>query len=723
MDKSEQNNKLKKSMSSMVKLRHRKGNYFIVDSTGNVIIKNIHDAIIRKFYRKKEYEILFITEENEFSYINSSGLFFDKYSYKEFDMVCTLVPIYNVYYKIKHGNKYGLINESSNITTGYIFDKIESLRSNTFVLYDIVKLIKNGEVSLIHGRSKDFEESKKYNYIYTPIQPLDKFIICKGGNYGFIDAISFEEIVEPTFRTIEELCNYCKRNIEKYTKDLYITDTKLEFKKIYDPIDDYSYFQDINGILKGKWKECEEFIQDDRTGEVTGYNLLNSNINEKIRINMYGYFYNLFDSREYDIVIHAIANYYIVKKNDKYGLLDDEFHVILNICYKNIRMVHFSEMEDMPLFAVTDEHGTYLYNVETKMQTKTYDSLWWYNYSETFKFKNYLVYEEQGKFGLLSPYGEIISKAKYDLYKFSHDEIYGMRYDNNINLKNGHAYFQEIFHGHKYGFYIENNKFYGRISIDKFDTCIMKGGDYYYYITKVGGKYGLIDRFKREIKMSRLDDLIYADKDRSSIFHGFSHHSVNAPLSSTYLIGRIGNRYNLYSISFAKEAQSTLIVADCEEMEFIVEWDKLDYGIAYVSVRFKKNGVEGYVNEDGEIISCEIYDEVKQIEAEGFYFYLIYRKDKVGLLDYKRKIIFPCQYDDIVDIEASSAKIIESGIERIVKYSIYRPKYNVYNNPASEECDHYSEYAGSYAQEEMGYSDEDIDTIFDGDPDAYWNID
>lgn len=37
--------------------------------------------------------------------------------------------------------------------------------------------------------------------------------------------------------------------------------------------------------------------------------------------------------------------------------------------------------------------------------------------------------------------------------------------------------------------------------------------------------------------------------------------------------------------------------------------------------------------------------------------------------------------------------------------------------------DSYGRYAGSYAQDEMGYSDDDIDTIFDGDPDAYWNID
>lgn len=34
----------------------------------------------------------------------------------------------------------------------------------------------------------------------------------------------------------------------------------------------------------------------------------------------------------------------------------------------------------------------------------------------------------------------------------------------------------------------------------------------------------------------------------------------------------------------------------------------------------------------------------------------------------------------------------------------------------------YDRYNGSYAQDEMGYSDDDIDTIFDGDPEAYWNI-
>lgn len=39
--------------------------------------------------------------------------------------------------------------------------------------------------------------------------------------------------------------------------------------------------------------------------------------------------------------------------------------------------------------------------------------------------------------------------------------------------------------------------------------------------------------------------------------------------------------------------------------------------------------------------------------------------------------------------------------------------------------DYYDEdrYAGSYAHDVEGYSDEDIDAAFEGDQDAYWNID
>ena len=40
-----------------------------------------------------------------------------------------------------------------------------------------------------------------------------------------------------------------------------------------------------------------------------------------------------------------------------------------------------------------------------------------------------------------------------------------------------------------------------------------------------------------------------------------------------------------------------------------------------------------------------------------------------------------------------------------------------------EEPRTYDRYGGSWAQDVEGYSDDDIDTILDGDPSAFWNID
>ena len=53
------------------------------------------------------------------------------------------------------------------------------------------------------------------------------------------------------------------------------------------------------------------------------------------------------------------------------------------------------------------------------------------------------------------------------------------------------------------------------------------------------------------------------------------------------------------------------------------------------------------------------------------------------------------------------------------------PDYTPYIDPAEfyEEEQTYDCYNGSYAQDVEGWSDQEIDEVFDGDPEAYWNID
>lgn len=45
------------------------------------------------------------------------------------------------------------------------------------------------------------------------------------------------------------------------------------------------------------------------------------------------------------------------------------------------------------------------------------------------------------------------------------------------------------------------------------------------------------------------------------------------------------------------------------------------------------------------------------------------------------------------------------------------------SSPDTEEKRTFENYNGTHAQDQEGYSDQDIDDIFGGDPDAYWNID
>lgn len=51
-------------------------------------------------------------------------------------------------------------------------------------------------------------------------------------------------------------------------------------------------------------------------------------------------------------------------------------------------------------------------------------------------------------------------------------------------------------------------------------------------------------------------------------------------------------------------------------------------------------------------------------------------------------------------------------------YDVYDEDYNDFEDDKT-----YENYNGSYAQDVEGWSDQDIDDVFDGDPDAYWNID
>lgn len=109
------------------------------------------------------------------------------------------------------------------------------------------------------------------------------------------------------------------------------------------------------------------------------------------------------------------------------------------------------------------------------------------------------------------------------------------------------------------------------------------------------------------------------------------------------------------------------------------------------------------------------------------------RYAKWGIINEKGEEVLPVEYDDVWNFYGKNR--ISTRVEKDgVKWDIFFHELN----PDLPECDecrqseddyyndygtHYGEYAGTYAQDVAGFSDDVINDAFDGEPDAYWNID
>lgn len=104
-----------------------------------------------------------------------------------------------------------------------------------------------------------------------------------------------------------------------------------------------------------------------------------------------------------------------------------------------------------------------------------------------------------------------------------------------------------------------------------------------------------------------------------------------------------------------------------------------------------------------------------------------------GLIDENGKEVLPLDYDNIWNFygkQRVTTKVIKGNVAKDVILSELLGKDKTQENDNhSDNYDvndygtNFGEYAGTYAQDVMGYSDDVINDAFDGDPDAYWNID
>ena len=110
--------------------------------------------------------------------------------------------------------------------------------------------------------------------------------------------------------------------------------------------------------------------------------------------------------------------------------------------------------------------------------------------------------------------------------------------------------------------------------------------------------------------------------------------------------------------------------------------------------------------------------------------------NKWGIINTSGEVVLPVEYDNIWNFAGKnrySTHVTKDGMNQDVYLHDLNPdlpirgikKHHIDDDYESKDDygSHYGEYAGSYAQDVMGYSDDVINDAFEGDPDAYWNID
>ena len=450
-----------------------------------------------------------------------------------------------------------------------------------------------------------------------------------------------------------------------------------------------SYFVDTNGLLKGRWGGFKEI------GYGKGYEIYYNRYSIYIPINKLGFFYNIFDCRKYDAVLRIAGNTYICEKDNKLGLIDSKENILINIEYKSIITYKLSDI----ICLVKSETGYFIYNTYTKKTSKEYKELV-FSYARNNEFGEYIYYryKNKRKFGLLDINGNEIVDSKYHLNRTSNNLYY-------------------IYDNYHYLVSFKDGLYYGLIPIQEFDNCFRVGTkDECFYVTEKNKKFGLLTKhFKIEIITEPYFDKIILDKRGDNIFeNGYYKISKGDILGNwgtfVFIIAKKGDKYWLFN-----GRSGSCVLDNCDSIIFI---EKRRHGVNIKEpyLEFFKDGKHGFITSGGFKIFEEDYEKITFNSSSFIY---ITKNEKHGIITHLGSVLIPCEYDSIERID-QNYYLAKKGdiIEKINIRKIYNSEDSFKNDEP-----HYSKYVGSFAQDEMGYSDEDIDTVFDGDPDAYWNID
>ena len=348
------------------------------------------------------------------------------------------------------------------------------------------------------------------------------------------------------------------------------------------------------------------------------------------------------ENRKYELEKISEYKYFIVKEDNKYGIIDTQGEKVIEAKYEDIKIPN----PEKEIF-ICYENG------ETKVLNDTGEEIFTnYENIEPLRLKNIssdLMYEKSvlkyckdGKFGIIDFNGKKLTKAIYD-------EI------DTLQFKEGELLVKK---DGKYGIIhikgttlVKTN--YDKIETDKFyeeENGYKKSGYIVSKITEQGYRYGYVDLKGKEIVETKYNDLYRIAEINSE---------------DIYIICAENGKYGLIK-------NSKKIIEN--------EYQALTYTESNNTIIALKGKKYGVLSTDGKIL---VPFEYKQIDITGEYIYATTNDENIKIFDSNGKETNMSENLAIINIPDTEYKLYIETVNGKTTYNIYRNETKITNNEYS----------------------------------------
>ena len=396
------------------------------------------------------------------------------------------------------------------------------------------------------------------------------------------------------------------------------------------------------------------------------------------------------NGREYEIEKINIQDYayFILRENEKYGVMNTSGDVVINPEYTNVIIPNPKKA----VFICYDENkNTKVFNQNNEQIFSEYEHIQPIRLkniaSDLMYEKNLLTYEQDEKVGLINLEGKIIAKPKYesieglpykegelliklegkygvinnkgnDLVEPKYDEI---TVDNYATEEDGYKYAGYIVSnttqdGYRYGYVDINGRELLELQYTEISRIInIQDKHNIYLIVAQNGQYGL---FKNQDQMieNAYQSITYNSESNTLTLEKTKHYGVATIEGKIIIPVEFTQIDSTGEYIYATDVDENVKVykedgtpAEIDSNIYILKTDSANYQIKI------DGSVYSILNQAGEQITKQNYSYIDYLHDN--YFIVSVTGGKVGVINDKEEASIPIQYDSIENIEGTDCMI------------------------------------------------------------------